>query len=620
MHLIPHRLRYLVDLPYSFALLLGLGLSVHTDLAAQEGKAKDVKIIPAKAQAAKPAAYGIRFSGTENDQMLALLQDTLTQLRSGERPYKTLAGLERRVQSHLEVLQKTLRAEGYYGATLDYSLLDETSPVEIEVELDLGPRYSVKRYRIEYTGPAASEAKPSTDLADLGILLGAPARARDVVAADGLLLQSLGDQGYPLAEIVEREVVVDHADHSMSVTLHVAPGSPARFGPLEVTGSRSVDPEYIRSFTQWEEEETFVLSKLLTLRDRLLATGLFETVEVAAADKLNERDLLPVMVDVSERKHRSIGLEMHWSTDTGLGGEVFWEHRNLSGRQEQLALTVRLEEIKQEFSAAFRKPRFLLESQSLLADGTGGNQDTDAYRGPLVEFFTGLERQLSDRWTVSGGVPLEFSNLEDTQGTRDYQLVGIALRADYDSTDDALDPGRGSRLRLELVPLVGQSDETVGFVQGTAVGTAYLSLNDDRRLILAGRAKLGSVVGENSPDLPAYRRFYAGGGASIRGYRFQSVGPLAADGVPLGGRSLVELGAELRVKITQTLGGVVFLEGGNVYDESAPELSRSLRWSAGFGLRYFTAVGPLRLDFGFPLDRRPIDDLFQFYISVGQAF
>lgn len=128
-------------------------------------------------------------------------------------------------------------------------------------------------------------------------------------------------------------------------------------------------------------------------------------------------------------------------------------------------------------------------------------------------------------------------------------------------------------------------------------------------------------MGESTTTLPANKRFYAGGGSSIRGYRFQSVGPLGPGNTPLGGRSVFEVSAELRAKITDTLGGVIFIDGGNVYDDEVPDLSTNLQWAVGFGGRYFTAFGPLRLDFGFPVNGRDgVDDFMQFYISIGQAF
>ena len=99
------------------------------------------------------------------------------------------------------------------------------------------------------------------------------------------------------------------------------------------------------------------------------------------------------------------------------------------------------------------------------------------------------------------------------------------------------------------------------------------------------------------------------------------MGPLGLANTPLGGRSLFEVSAELRAKVTDTIGGVIFIDGGNVYDDELPDLSTDLQWAIGFGGRYFTNFGPVRLDFGFPINPRDgVDDFMQFYISIGQAF
>ena len=127
-------------------------------------------------------------------------------------------------------------------------------------------------------------------------------------------------------------------------------------------------------------------------------------------------------------------------------------------------------------------------------------------------------------------------------------------------------------------------------------------------------------MGESTEDLPANKRFYAGGGGSVRGYEFQTVGPLDDDDDPLGGRSLVEVSAEVRTRVTDEIGLVPFVDGGTVFDTAYPDFDETLRWAAGIGLRYFTAVGPVRVDFAFPLNGRDDDDAFQFYVSFGQAF
>jgi len=267
------------------------------------------------------------------------------------------------------------------------------------------------------------------------------------------------------------------------------------------------------------------------------------------------------------------------------------------------------------------KPNFLRQGQNLLANGALAHEDTPAYKGPLTRYFGGLERTITKEWNILAGIPTEFSNLSDLQGTREFLLYGLEVQGDRDTSNDRFDPSEGTRLRLSLKPYGGKGADDVAFLIGEITGTGYYAPDDGDRFIFAGRVKLGSVVGEETSALPANKRFYTGGGASIRGYKFQSVGPLGPDETPLGGRSLFEIGAELRVKITDTIGGVVFLEGGNVYDDELPDTSSDMQWAAGFGIRYFTTVGPMRLDFGFPLNsREDIDDPMQFYISIGQAF
>ena len=301
--------------------------------------------------------------------------------------------------------------------------------------------------------------------------------------------------------------------------------------------------------------------------------------------------------------------------------EGLWEHRNLLGRQERMTLTTEIGEIKKEFSVSLMKPNFLRQDQNLLANGALAYEDTPAYKGPLTRYYGGLERSIAKEWNILVGIPVEFSNLSDLQGTRDFFLYGLEVQGDRDTSNDRLDPSEGTRLRLSLMPYSGKWEDDVTFLISEITGTGYYAPSDGDRFILAGRVKLGSIVGEKTSALPANKRFYTGGGASIRGYNFQSVGPLGQGKTPLGGRSLLEIGAELRIKVTDTIGGVVFIEGGNVYDDELPDTSSDLQWAAGFGIRYFTAVGPMRLDFGFPLNpREDIDDSMQFYISIGQAF
>jgi translocation and assembly module TamA len=382
----------------------------------------------------------------------------------------------------------------------------------------------------------------------------------------------------------------------------------------------TIDIAYVESFVTWQAGDWFDRRQLDRLRTDLLATGLFESVSIRRDSELDADGELPIHLVLKEGKHRSIGLEGYWSTDEGLGGEVTWEHRNLAGRQERLTTSLRLEEVRQELDIRFRKPRFLAERQTLLASVQLSVEDTDAYQGSLINGALGLDRRLGQYWTASGSLWAEASELEDYLGERRFDLQGLELDLRRNSANDPLDPSRGWRMDLALLPYHISGDDNLDVLQGTLGLRGYLPLGKQSGPIIAVRAKFGTIVDQDPEVLPANRRFYAGGGSSIRGYALQSVGPVTDSGQPTGGNALVELGAELRFRFSESLGGVLFAEGGNVFEDSKPDPTRELRWAAGAGLRFFTAVGPVRLDVGVPIDPRDSDDDFQFYISVGQAF
>ena len=256
-----------------------------------------------------------------------------------------------------------------------------------------------------------------------------------------------------------------------------------------------------------------------------------------------------------------------------------------------------------------------------MANAALAYEDTDAFKGPWTRYFVGLQRHVSQKWSVVAGIPIEYSNLTDLQGEREFFLYGLEFRGVYDSSNDRLDPSAGSRVRLSLRPYNGRGQDEVNFFTSQIGLSGYRALDEANHFILAGRTRIGSTTGESTVDLPADKRFYAGGGSSIRGYQFQSVGPLGAGNTPLGGRSLFEISTELRIKLTDTLGAAIFIDGGNVYDAEFPDFSSDLQWAIGVGGRYFTSFGPIRLDLGFPLNPRAgIDDSMQLYLSIGQAF
>jgi translocation and assembly module TamA len=272
-------------------------------------------------------------------------------------------------------------------------------------------------------------------------------------------------------------------------------------------------------------------------------------------------------------------------------------------------------------NANFRKPDFLTMNQSLILDASLIRERPDAYDRDALVLSALLERVLTKGLLVSGGITFEESRVTDSpEETITSTLFGIPLHVAYDASNDLLNPTSGFRTDLAVTPYQQIGGDGSSFMIARWTSSAYYDLAGDGRYVAAGRFSLGNIFGPNTAAIPADKRFYAGGGGSIRGYGYQKVGPRDAQNDPSGGRSLIEVGAEMRVKVTDTIGIVPFIDGGNVYDSPTLDFSEELRWGAGIGARYYTAFGPLRVDVAVPLNKRPGDSSWQLYISIGQAF
>jgi len=569
--------------------------------------------------------YEVSIEGVEDEDLLSILKASSLLAALADKPPATAIGLRRRVEDDVDRLRTALQSEGYYASEIDFEIDTDSQPAKIALQFTPGPRYRLASYEISYleVAPPPETALPSLD--EIGVETDMPARAPAIVAAEKSLVRLLQQRGHPFAKVAERKTFVNHETTEMTVQLSVDAGPVATLGSLTFKGQERAEESYLRRVAGWPQGEIYDQREIRTLQRRLSNTGLFSSVNAETAAEPEADGSLPVTVALVERKHRSIGFAAFVSSDVGPGGEVFWEHRNLFGQNEKLRVSATGSLIEQSSELSFQKPAFLKREQTLLASLTGGFENNDAYERKSIDSLLALERPLLDNWRVSAGVSGGYEITDEDANNegdeREFTLFGLPLTASRDTTNDPLDPASGTKLQLSLTPTTGAGDDSLFFVTATVGGSVYYAIDEAERFILAGRARVGSTVGEKTGTLPASRRFYAGGGGSIRGYEYQLVGPLDDDEDPLGGSSLVEMGAEVRVRVTEDIGFVPFVDGGTVYDDPWLNSGETLRWAAGLGLRYFTGFGPLRLDVAFPLNPRDsVDDAFQFYISFGQAF
>ncbi len=567
--------------------------------------------------------YEVFISGDIQGDLLSLVEESSRLEQLKDKLPSSLAALKRRVKEDSEGFDKVLRSEGYYDNNISYEVDDSQKPISVAFDIKAGPQFNLNTFSIVLK--SGKQIPPALNNANIGISVGVVARSEAIVEAKNQAIVILADHGYPDAKLADQEAIVDFATQKMDVTLVLDEGPRLVVGNLEFEGLNEVDANYLQQLGRWKAGILYNAKIIDELRRKYLRTGLFEAVRMKPLDTSNAaRDgtyVTPITFVFVEREHKSVGLGASFSTSEGAGTQFFWENRNTFGQGEKLRADLTVAEIRQQLKLGFNKPNYLRNNQSFNANTNIKHEDTDAYEENSVSAFVGIDRKWGKNWTVGGGLELELSEIEDEDDTESFAFASIPLSARYDSTNDLLDPTTGFRFGVTATPYYGLTAASPEFFKTEIDGSTYYSILDDDRLVFATRGKIGLLAGDSARDIPATKRFYAGGGGSIRGYEHQTVGPLNSSDDPIGGRSLVEFGAEARVRVTEDIGLVPFIEGGNVYDSAVPDFSENFQWGAGLGLRYYTAIGPIRLDVAVPLNRREeIDDAWQFYVSIGQAF
>ncbi len=452
------------------------------------------------------------------------------------------------------------------------------------------------------------------------------ARSGAILATESRLIAAWRERGHPKAAIAKRDVVADHRTKLVEVTLVVAPGPEARFGDVEVTGTERVDPQYARFMTGIETGAPYDPSVLERARKRMQDAGVFASVSIVEGDTVGPDGLLPITFNVTERKRHLIGGGVSYATIDGATLEGYWMHRNLLGHGESLRFDAALSRIFAndifDFSyllaTTFRRPGVFTPDTDATLRLLAEREFVDAYESRTIAGRAGFEHRLNEKLTFSSAVNAEWDRIEDAFGENRFLIVSLPSTLDYDARDNKLDPTEGLRGTFEAEPFTDILGGTVAIVaKGTLSGYYAFAGND--RMVLAGRASVGTIVGGDLEDIPATRRFFLGGGGSIRGYEYRTVGPKIGGDV-VGGLSFWEASLELRFRVTDSIGIVPFIDAGAAYEDPLPDFSEEIRIGAGVGLRYYTPLGPIRFDVAVPINPQNGNSSVAFYVGLGQSF
>ncbi|MEZ5691380.1 MAG: BamA/TamA family outer membrane protein [Rickettsiales bacterium] len=416
------------------------------------------------------------------------------------------------------------------------------------------------------------------------------------------------------------EAIVDNTSDKVNIDYHVIMGRQAKFANIEFNGSKTISDSYLHKIIPDLQNKCFKKSEVNNIKLALRKSSLIEDSEIILPQSPNIDGGVPVTIKIKEKTHRSLKASAKYATDSGIGLSGGWEHRNFLSNGEKLSTELNLSMLESGISGKFEKNFFLQDNQKLNIDTTLKKQDNDAFESTGFTIKAAVERKLENGWKIGAGVGYGFEQITDNDSTENTALFSIPLFASKDKRDNILNPTKGWTFNIHATPFFDTINSSSYFIKDEINTTYYKSFNLLASPVFAARFAAGNIWGASIENIPATERFYRGGGGSIRGYEYNTVSPLDSDNLPTGGRSFIEGGMELRFRVMEDYGFVTFIDGGNAYDKAIPDFDEELLFSGGFGLRYYTDFAPIRADIAFPLNGRDIDNSFQVYFSIGQAF
>ncbi|WP_395666488.1 autotransporter assembly complex family protein [Methylocella sp.] len=614
--------------------------------------------------------YKVTFTVEGADGLKQSLQDASVLYRLRLDPPTDGEALAQRVSADFVPLVEALWAQGYYNAKVyvrvgdvERKLLGEdlsalaraadayrgraVAPVDVIVVT--GELFRLNAISARATG--RTPLPPDFDAQKvLKLKPGDPAVAADMRAANARLVDYFRYRSHPLVKAPLPEPVVNHATGLVDVVFTVDPGPQAGFGAVSIEGPQGFDPAIVRSFIYLQDGEPYSPRTLARTRRSIASIPAVGSVRIREADHLDAAGNLPIFIEVGDRPNNLAGFTAGYSTVDGPTGSVYYENRNLFGGAESLraegsvfytptvyGLTTGNTQFgEQDFSQAglggrvslsFVKPALYGSRFDFLASGAAelnraGGGEFGGYAYQYAGGTTALRYRFSEELQLQGGIKFEKGEATDSLGRVSYTYLGVPLSLRYDGTDDLLNPTQGFRASATVTPYPSVFG-SAGFTKASVTGSAYYAIDDAADYVLAARAGFGSIFGQDGglEALPANYRFYVGGLATVRGYRYNSVGPRTAEGYTVGGLSAFNATLEARLKVWGDFGVAPFFDVGGAYCNSFPSGGcGDTRMSAGLGVLYYTPIGPIRVDFARPLNPRSGDYPVVFYVSIGQPF
>jgi len=585
-------------------------------------------------------AYEARIILPQEDSDLKdALEDASPLIAQSDKGAPSLETLLAQAREEQTALTAALYGEGHYSGKITVEVAgqeidEETSeieapeerPIPVVINVDPGARFTFGSVGISYSGETNIRAEDEAIAEDNGLTPGKPARSTAIIKTGDRLIAAWKQRGHAFAKIASRDVTADHASHTVDVSLNVDRGKAVHFGEVSIKGAERFDEDLLRSRAAIPTGSLYSPEALKASRKRLVKLDGVRGVRIVEGEEPDPDGRIPIVIDVSERKLRYFGANASVSSVDGAELGAYWGHRNVFGGGESLRVEGSVSNlgaqaeggIEYEAKVSLTRPSIANPYTDYNAFVLLKHEEPDSYESDQATISAGATHRFTPETTGNIAGQASWIETTDSDGAHEFFLLSVPAELVHDARDNTLDPSRGWRASLFAEPAADIINSTA-HIRSRAQISAYKQLGTSPRVVAAGKVGVGVIAGGGRDDIPAPSRFLAGGGGSVRGYAFRSVGP-EIGGEITGGLSIVELSGELRIKLNETFGIVPFVDAAFVTGDGFFAGESETAVGAGIGLRYHTAIGPIRLDVATPLDRLNDDPEVVVYVGLGQAF
>ena len=525
-------------------------------------------------------------------------------------------------------LLTTLYAQGFYGGSISIKidgqeassvapLFAPSSIARIDIVVDPGAAFTFGTVEI---APQSPEANPEFSL-ESGQLAGSELIRMNVREA----IDNWRNAGHAKASVSKQTIAANHVTSTLNVSVEIAPGPRLSFGALNIEGNQNVRTDAIRRIAGLQDGDVFSPQALTDAARRLRQTGAFDAIALLEADQIGPNDTLPITAQITETKPRRFGFGVELSTVTGLNVSSFWMHRNAFGGAENFRIDGEIGSIAGEtggtdysLGTSLKIPAIYGPDTDLTAVLAIAREDEPDFLLDSFDAEITATRLVRDELTLSFGIGLQRAREVTPAGEDRYTLLTLPMNVDFDKRDDETSTKTGYRLQTGVTPFIGIQGISNGAILNADL-TAFRSFGAAKRLTLAGHLQLGSIVGASIEEAPFDFLFYSGGGDTVRGHAYHSLGATRSSG-PSGGTTFAGAQLEARYDVTDSIGVVGFFDYGYIGTSEIPGEDGDWHSGAGLGIRYNTGIGPIRLDVGTPASGSDAFRSAQFYLGIGQAF